>query len=578
MTMRRARKDRPGLVPPRDGRAHAVRLGLRRLAHIIRIFLVHGSAVLAGRLGARHPGLRRRLPGDGLSGPERLRTLFEDLGGTFVKFGQMLAMQPDIVPLEYCDALLKLLDRMEPFPFPDAERIVREELGRPPDAIFDDFERAPIATASVGQVHAAWLHGKKVAVKVQRPNAHLEFGNDVRLMVGAMRLIRGLRIRPLYWMLAPTSEFVAWSTEELDYRNEARYSEELRRHAVGNPIQHVPAVFRRQTARRVLTVEFLEGITLLDAMRARELGDEVVLRRLEKLGFDQGRFAANIISNFLGDAFRHGIYHADLHPANLMILAGNVVGYIDFGITGLMSPYSRRHLVAMTLALAEGDLETMYREYLTITSHDEASDLRGFRAGLTVLADTWYEDDGGRRRLRTKITRIFSEMLQLSRQTNVMPERDIVKYIRSAISIDGLLSRFAPGFEIGSHLAENCSRYLKGEARRELLTPENLLAWSTAGGRLLAGGPLRVSRALGQIARREELDGGEPSFPEDEEEGAAALRTRTLQLAGSMLGVSLLIAASSGPWRFGLNLLTAELAFLAGASALLAGSIHRLAR
>jgi ubiquinone biosynthesis protein len=547
---------------------------LGRLGTIVRVLFVHALGLLAGRVAARHPALGRRLPGARLSGPERLRAVFEDLGGTFVKFGQMLAMQPDIVPLEYCDALLKLLDRMDPFPFSEAERILRDELGRGPDELFDAFEREPIATASVGQVYVAWLHGRKLAVKVQRPHVHREFGNDIRLMVATMRLIRALRVRPLYWMLAPTTEFVAWSAEELDYRNEARYSEEMRRHAVGNPIQHVPAVLRELTTSRVLTVEFLEGVTLLDAMRAEERGDEILLRRLEALGFDQDRFAANIIGNFLGDAFRYGIYHADLHPANLMILAGNVVGYIDFGITGLMSAYSRRHLVAMTLALAQGDLEGMYREYLTITSHDAASDLEGFREGLAALADTWYEETGGRRRLRTKITLIFSEMLQLSRQMNVMPERDIVKYIRSAISIDGLLSRFAPGFEIGSHLATACSRYLKWEARRELLTPESLLDWSTASGRLLADGPARLSQALGQIAR----GGGDAEGFEGPEEDGEERRARVLALAGAVFGASLLIATGSGPWRPGLNLLTAELAFLGAAGALLAGSVARLRR
>src|SRR6185436_8217540 len=161
-------------------------------------------------------------------------------------------------------------------------------------------------------------------------------------------------------MLEPMTEFVGWTREELDYRNEARYSERLRALSVGNPIQHVPRVYGELTTRRVLVAEFLEGVTLLDYLRARERGDEVLLQRLKAAGFDGRRFAANIIDNFLGDAFRHGVYHADLHPANLMILPGNVVGYIDFGITGVLSPYSRRHLVLMTLGLAQGDMETIH--------------------------------------------------------------------------------------------------------------------------------------------------------------------------------------------------------------------------
>jgi ubiquinone biosynthesis protein len=547
-----------------------------RLGRILRVLLVHGLALLADRLAARHPALDRRLPGRRLTGPDRLRAFFEDLGGTFIKFGQMLALQPDILPLEYCDALLTLLDRIEPFPYRDAERIFGEELGRAPEEIFDSFEREPIATASLGQVYVAWLDGRKVAVKVQRPLAEIEFASDIRLMAAATWLIRRLHVRSLYWLLAPTGEFIAWSAEELDYRNEAGYSEELRRHAATNPVQHVPAVFPALTTRRTLVVEFLEGYTLLDYLRARDQNDEVLLHRLRAIGFDRERFAANVINNFLGDAFRHGIYHADLHPANLMILEDNVVGYIDFGITGRMSRYSRHHLVLMTLALVQGDVEGMYTEYLKITSYDSTSDLPGFRAGLERLAATWYEEAGGQRRLRSKITQIFNEMLQLSRQKNVMPERDIVKYIRSAIAIDGLLARFAPAFDLGNQIGDSCSRYLRWEARRNLLSPDLLLDWSTAGSRLLLGGPARASYALARLGERERSDfDAAPPGPagERDEEG---LRARSLQLAGALFGASVLIAAGPEPARLGINLWTAVLLFAATAAVLLAGSLRRL--
>src|SRR6185295_18719575 len=306
--------------PPRPAAGFGRRLAitLARFAWIVRVFARHALA-LATELG-RSPERRERLPGAvrllcrgaarlrrgaALSGPERLRLLFEDLGGTFVKFGQMLALQPDILPLPYCNALWKLLDRIEPFPSDVAERIVEAELGRRPDEIFEGFERTPIATASVGQVHVAWRDGAKVAVKVQRPGVELDFASDVRLMVACIGAIRRLRIRPLYWLIEPTTEFVAWSHEELDYRHEARHSERLRRYAEDNPIQYVPRVFTELTTRRVLVVEFLAGGTLLELLRARDAGDEVRLRRFAAAGFDQDRFAANVIANFLGDAFRH---------------------------------------------------------------------------------------------------------------------------------------------------------------------------------------------------------------------------------------------------------------------------------
>ncbi len=543
-------------------------MGLRRLGRIVRVLLAHGLGVLAGR----YPPLARRLPNARLTGPERLRTLFEDLGGTFVKFGQMLALQPDVLPLAYCNALFKLLDRIAPVPWEAAEAIFRQELGRSPGEVFDAVERAPIATASVGQVYAGFLGGRKVAIKIQRPNVEREFAADIRLMIVTLRLIRALRIRAGYWLVDPVSEFIAWSREELDYRYEARYGEELYLLAAHNPAQRVPEVYAEFTTRRTLVAEYLNGTTLLGYLRALEEGDEVLPRRLAARGFDRHRFAAAIVDNFIGDAFRHGIYHADLHPANLIILDGSQVGYIDFGITGQMSRYSRRHLLAMTLALARGDLETIKSEYLKITVHDAASDIAGFRAGIDRLAAGWYEEQGGERRLKAKITPIFTEMLQLSRATRVMPERDIVKYIRSAIAIDGLLGRFAPGFDIGRQLAVRCAEILSSEARRGLLSSGTVLAWSDAGNRLLYEGPARMTRLLEHLA--EDRDGDERHPAESDTE---RLRVRALTLGAAALGAALLATLVPQAAGLGFNLWTAELGFAGAAALSTLAALRRLA-
>src|SRR5262249_22994494 len=172
----------------------------------------------------------------------RLRTLIEDLGGTFIKFGQMLALQPDVLPIEYCNALFDLLDRIEPFEMDQVERIFIEEFGRPPSAIFDSFDSEPIATASIGQVHLAYLGGRKLAVKVQRPTVQTDFAGDIRLMTGSIRLIKRMRLKSLYWLVEPTSEFIAWTDEELDYRREARYMVQHRRNTRHNPTECVPEV------------------------------------------------------------------------------------------------------------------------------------------------------------------------------------------------------------------------------------------------------------------------------------------------------------------------------------------------
>ncbi len=544
---------------------------LVRLTRLLRVLVRHGLAQVLGER-ARGP-LQRWLKVAGLPAPERLRIMIEDLGGTYIKFGQMLALQPDILKVEYCNALFSLLDRVEPFPYSEVERICLEELGRTPEEIFDAFERQPVATASVGQVHVAWLDGVKLAVKVQRPNAEFDFGSDIRLMVAMIQIIRRLRLKFLYWLIEPTTEFIGWTREELDYRFEARYSEQMRRNAALNPGQDVPRVIERYTSRRTLVVDYLEGVTLLQYLRAREVGDEVAIRRLEPEGFDRKRFAANVIDNFLGDAFQNGIYHADLHPANLIILRGSVVGYIDFGITGVISRHARRHLVAMTLALAEGDMDTLNSQFLQVSAYDPKADPAAFRAGLDRLALDWYQEAAGERRLVVNFTRIMGDMLVLSRQTGVLPERDIVKYIRSSIAIDGLVTRFEPDFDVGEYLVEACSRYLLWQGRRDRYAPERLLDFSAASGKLLRDGPQRANRLL------ERLASGELPVRRGaaESDGDPGLRDRALQLAGTVVVVALTIAAAAPEAPvLGFNLWSAQWLVLAAAGVFLTGTLRRL--
>src|SRR5438874_3102828 len=151
-------------------------LSLRRLAYIAFVITKHVVAH-ACRMLLAHLSPRFNVR---LSGPERLRAALEELGGSFIKFGQMLALQPDILSLEYCNALFDLLDRITPFDYADVERIFVSEVGKTPSEIFESFEPLPLATASIGQVHVAHLNGRKVAVKVQRPNVEIEFAGDIK--------------------------------------------------------------------------------------------------------------------------------------------------------------------------------------------------------------------------------------------------------------------------------------------------------------------------------------------------------------------------------------------------------------
>lgn len=550
-------------------------LDLRRLGRIVRVAAGHLAAHAWGeRLLHRAPRLARRLPYPELPGPERLRVALEELGGTFIKLGQMLALQPDILSLEYCNALFKLLDRVEPFSYDDVERTFREELGRAPDEVFDDFEHESFAAASIGQVHRATLDGRVLAVKVRRPTVETDFAGDIRLMSGAVRLVKALRLQRLYWLIEPLSEFIAWTREELDYTNEARYMDRLRANAGDNLKERVPAVLWELSGPRILVVDFLEGLPVIDYLRALETGDQLTPRRLQAAGFEADAFARAIIDNFLGDAFRHGLFHADLHPANLLILSGNVVGYVDFGITGILSTYSRRHLITMTLAYTRADLAGMAASFFKVSAMDADSDPEAFHAGLARMAEEWYEVRGRDRRLRKNFTLVMLDMLRLSRATGIWPERDVIKYIRSAIAIDGLISRFAPGFDVGRYLEQVCSEQLQLRGVQASVSSDRLVEGAVAGAHLLESGLLRADRFVDRLLAddlpvRAEVVGlrrGE----------SAVLRAQAARQTAAVGVLGLLTALSAPTGGLGWNLLTVEALLLGVGLTLLLNTVRRL--
>jgi ubiquinone biosynthesis protein len=549
------------------------RFQLARLLRIMGVLIRYGLALLIVRYAPR-PWIVNRFALTRMTGPERFRRLFEDLGGSFIKFGQMLALQPDIVSLEYCDELFNLLDRIAPFPVEHVERVFVEELGTTPAEIFDAFDPEPLATASIGQVHVATLNGRKVAVKVQRPNVDTDFQGDIRLMTVTIAVIRRLQLKSLYWMLEPMGEFVAWTREELDYRREARYADRLRRNAESNAFERVPEVFWELTTRRTLVIEFLHGITVLDYMRAMTAGDEWTAHKLRAAGFDPNQFARHIIDNFLGDAFQYGVFHADLHPANLLILPGNCVGYVDFGITGVLSRYSRRHLVAMTLAYTRADVTGMAESFFKLTTSEPDADPAAFRAILTEMSQDWYEGEGSQTVFKKNFTLVMLDMLTLSRKTGIWPERDVIKYIRSAIATDGLITRFAPGFNVGRYLEEVCQRWVAWEARRATLQFDTLAGFAASSARLAQDGATRAASVFRRLVEGETLARVDITTIGRRDD---RLRRRTLRLAGVVVAFTALFELTAAVPQVGLNLFTAEAVLVGGALLALGDSVRRLA-
>lgn len=524
-------------------------LNLRRLLFVILVLCRHAARLLASRLQPR----QRRRPG-----PKRLQQLLEEVGGTYLKLGQVLALQPDIIPREYCNALFDLLDKVPPFPYSEVERIFQEELGRSPTQVFDSMEPKPIASASIGQVHVAWKAEQKLAVKVRRPAIEKVFAADLKLLQGVAWLITKLRLIRLYWLVRAIRELGTWTWEELDYRYEARFMTALGYNARDNDNETVPQVSEEYTTSRILVAEFLDGPMMVDYIRSLERNDHAMDEELQAIGFEPEEFARHIVENFVSDAFHHGLFHADLHPANLLILPDNVVGYVDFGITGSLSRYSRRNLVALTLAMTRADPDAMMSFFLRISTSDPSSDTNAFRRGMEKLVVTWCRVDGGGAHpvLEANFTQIMLDLLHVSRETGVWPTPDVIRYLRSVITADGLIARFAPGLDVSQYLEQVCEKYLHREMLHDVLSIENLADWTATTARALRRVPATMATILRQLSQ---ADLPPPSAEAGGQSESARASTRpSLQLALVALASSLLSLLE--PPQLGINLFTVELA------------------
>lgn len=528
---------------------------LTRLIRLHWLLLKHCTVQLVGRRG--------------ISGPQRLRMLLEEVGGSFLKFGQVLSLQPDILPRAYCDALFDLLDRVPSFPYREVERTFVEDLGRRPTEIFDSFDTQPIASASIGQVHVASLDGRKMAVKVRRPTVERDFETDLTVMRGLARIIRGFRLRRLDWLAKASEEFIAWTREELDYRYEARHMEALAFNARDSHSEVVPKLCRELTTARILVAELLEGMTVLDYIRSLESGESPYSEQLARIDFDPEEFARNIIRNFVHDAFTSGLFHADLHPANLIIQPDSAVGYVDFGITGSLSPYARRSLVALTLSLTRADSDQMMVHFLRLSPTDDDSDVPAFREGLEKALDRWYDRERDEPEMLENYTRVMLDFLQLSRQTNVWPTPDVIRYIRSVITADGLVTRFAPRLDVARYLQSVCEETLERELWREMISVEQLAYNAAEAARIVTSLPAAALTLLRK--RREPEEEPEHSQTSSGSELSRIVPFGLVALVAS--GVTLLPGVQA---EFGWNLFTAAVATVVTAATMgLAHLVHR---
>jgi ubiquinone biosynthesis protein len=325
-----------------------------RLSEIAQVAVKHGFGYFfeRHRLTDLFPWVSRdgdEMPSDR---GRRLREMLDELGPTFVKFGQLLSTRPDIVPPDIVVELQKLQDDVRPIPFDQVRRVIHEELGLTIEQAFLEFDEQPTAAASIGQVHHALLpNGERVAVKVQRPNAPRQIESDISLLFQAARLAKE-RVRALDFIDAEqvVDEFARSIRGELDYRAEARNAEIFRRNFAGEPDVKIPRVYWTYTRRRMLVLELLDGTQLADL-------DLTALTQAERRSL-----AYLIAETWMTMIFRHGFVHGDPHPANIFVLDGGAaIGLVDFGQVGKLSDEDLSRLTGLFIDAANERVDALPR-------------------------------------------------------------------------------------------------------------------------------------------------------------------------------------------------------------------------
>jgi ubiquinone biosynthesis protein len=289
--------------------------------------------------------------------PERVRLLLQDLGPTYVKLGQLVSSRSDLLPAEWVQELAALQDKVPPFAYEQVRQIVTEELGAAPEELFAAFEETPLAAASIGQVHAArLLDGSRVVVKVQRPGIQPQVRADLEMMRQIARLMEGrTQWGRKYGVAAIVEEFARTLNDEMDYRNEGRHADRLRRNLSGQEGVHVPFVYWEYVTARVLTMEDVSGLKIND------------VAGLKAAGVDTAALADTFVRSIFQQLLIDGFFHADPHPGNLFVdPVDGVLVFLDLGMMGEFLEEQRHQLSELVQAIVRHDSREVTRLVLAI--------------------------------------------------------------------------------------------------------------------------------------------------------------------------------------------------------------------
>jgi len=450
---------------------------LTRLARILLVALRFGlDEFLLGheRFRAVRPLARFFRFGRDFTTPRavRLRLALEALGPIFVKFGQTLSTRRDLMPPDIADELARLQDRVPPFASELVVAILERNFGRPVDVVFRAFDRTPVASASVAQVHFAELpSGKQVAVKVLRPGITTIIDKDLALMHSAAVLVEklwrdGRRLRPR----EVVAEFERSLHDELDLTREAANCSQLRYNFQNSPLLQVPEVFWDYCTVEVMVMERMSGVPIAQIERLRESG--VDLKRLSRAG----------VELFFTQVFRDGFFHADMHPGNIFVAVDppNFGKYIalDFGIVGTLSPRDQSYLAQNILAFFRRDYHRVATAHVESGWVPPDTRVDALEAEIRAVCEPIFD----RPLKEISLGRLLMQLFRASRRFNVEIQPQLVLLQKTLLHIEGLGRHLDPDLDLWITAKPFMERWMRDQ-----------IGWRGLRRRLLAEAPYLVN-------------------------------------------------------------------------------------
>jgi ubiquinone biosynthesis protein len=468
----------------------------------------------------------------------RLRHTLERLGPTFVKVGQVASTRPDIIPDDVVIELRKLQDDVAPFPDDEAFATIEAELGAPIKELFAEFDRTPIAAASLGQVYAAVLpDGTPVAVKVRRPNVEQTVETDLDILRTQARFIaQHSELAERYDVVQITDEFADAVRGELDYLLEGTNCERLGAQFAEDTTVKFPAVYWELTTPRVLTTERLFGLPFNRP------------ERLTEAGYSRAHLAKIGIYCYLEQIFVHGFYHADPHPGNLFALDGERVGFTDFGRCGTISKVGREQLADLFMAIIDDDAGLAVDTLLDAAGSPGDIDVAELERNVSRLITKYYNKSLA----QIRIGELIGEVLDLVREHHLMLSSELAMLLTTLVVLEGLGRLLDPNFDFVAVTAPFARRITTAR-----MAPQSLAkSFSHSIRRLLHLGQ-EIPESLGRLLRRAgqgefrvavHPTGFEPLLKRFEE--ATNRLAFALVVASFVIGLSMLLATQPLPMWF----------------------------